>query len=304
MSRLDKLRCALTESDAREVDRRAALWLVVFVLLVALLLLSAVIGGRASAEPGGASSTPFWAPQAPRQSILLPPAPVPPSADLVARARLVGRLSLGVERIGRMKGGGRWWECGEIYDDAGARGAAIAWASRIVALAADYSDHGSTGGRTINPWGVAGTAANESGFDRCALGKWPRRWAYERDYLPKPLRSISYTFAQIEYVLTRPDGAERWATVGFDAAPLHELWRCREGRCAPKFNPEGLPPLALAEVFSLGRGFEYDVRKLKKIAIQQRTDRPWLFWRGYRAEWYDEKVTRWARLMGARRGEI
>ena len=58
------------------------------------------------------------------------------------------------------------------------------------------------------------------------------------------------------------------------------------------------------EVFSLGRGFEYGVRAFKKRAIDHHTTTPSLYWRGYRCEWYLEKVRRWATRLGARKGEI
>jgi hypothetical protein len=93
-----------------------------------------------------------------------------------ARAVLIGRLARGIRKIGLAKGGGRWWECGEVYDDTNENEAAFEWAYRIVTLAWEYSDVGSGNGYTMNPWEIAGVAANECGFDRCALGKYPRQW--------------------------------------------------------------------------------------------------------------------------------
>jgi len=222
----------------------------------------------------------------------------------IENIRLIGRMAEGVRKVAKHKGGGVWWECGKTYTVQDDIDAAIEWASRIVYLAREYSDTGTTGGITINPWGVAGTAANECGFDRCALGKWPRKWGYDHGTIDRRKRCISHPFDQIKATLLHPDAQSRWGTIGIDAAPLHVLWRCSKGKCRPKWNREGLPAISLDEVFSLGKGFEYNVREMKKRAIDHKTDRPWLYWRGYRSEGYDAKVKRWARMMGAQKDEI
>lgn len=219
--------------------------------------------------------------------------------------RLIGRIARGVRKVALQKGGGRWWDCGEVYDDSEEAEASLKWAYRIVFLAWEYSDRGSDGGVQMNAWGIAGVAANESGFDTCALGPWPRKWGYEHKTLKKNRLSISHPFDEIKATMLHPKGVERWKTTGLDAAPLHQLWRCDDkGMCKPKWNRERLPAISLDEVFSLGKGFEYNVRKMKKDAIDFKTSRPWLYWPGYRAEWYDEKVVRWAKKMGATAEEI
>jgi hypothetical protein len=224
--------------------------------------------------------------------------------------RLIGRISQGVKKIGYVKGGGRWWTCwwtcGEIVKPEEEDDLALKWAYRIVYLAWEYSDNNSDDGITINPWGIFGTAANESGFDICALGPWPRKWGYDNKTIKKRKLCISHPYSEIKATMLHPKGIERWKTSGIDAAPLHQLWRCDEkGMCKPKFNHrDRLPPIPLDEVFSLGKGFEYNVRKMKKDAIDFKTDRPWLYWPGHRSTKYDEKVTRWARKGGATKDEI
>jgi hypothetical protein len=235
------------------------------------------------------------------EQILTPPRL---TEDVAARLRLLGRLAQGVRQIGRWHGGGAWWECGRPLRDAEQEDAAIAWASRIVELAASYSDRGSADGIEMNPWEIAGIAANETGFDRCVLGKWPRKWGYEHGTMERSRLGISHTYADVERTLTDPRGLERWAVVGLDASPLHLVWTCAAGLCRPKFNRENLPPIPMQEVFSLGAGFEYGVRSMKKLAIDRGTSTPSLYWKGYRCEWYAEKIKRWARSMGAKRGEI
>lgn len=230
------------------------------------------------------------------------PKPEFPNAD---ELRLIGRISEGVRKIALHKGGGRWWSCGEVLSDEEQKDHAVEWAYRIVYLAWEYSDRGSDDGITINPWGIFGTAANESGFDVCALGPWPRKWGYQHKTITKRRLCISHPYEEIKATMLHPKGIERWKTSGIDAAPLHQLWRCDEkGMCKPKWNRERLPAIPVDDVFSLGKGFEYNVRKMKKDSIDFKTDRPWLYWPGYRSERYDTKVVRWARKGGATSEEI
>lgn len=233
-----------------------------------------------------------------------PERPKAPTAEQIARLRLIGRIAEGVRRIGRAKGGGRWWECGRAYEESEETDAAIEWAHRIVWLASEYSDRGSVNGIQLNPWEIAGVAANECGFDRCALGKWPRVWGYTHGTLKRSRLSISYKYEDIEKTLNDPRGATQFNTSGLDGAPLHVLWRCDKGMCRPKFNKEQLPPIPMREVFSLGMGFEYNVREFKKRAIDHRTSTPSLYWKGYKCEWYYEKIVNWAKRLGAKKGEI
>jgi len=221
-----------------------------------------------------------------------------------AQVELIGRIAEGVRKVGRDNGGGQWWECGRIYTEEEEKAAATIWAYRIVQLASEYSDRGSADGIQINPWEIAGIAANETGFDRCILGKWPRKWGYQHKTIKRSKLGISHTYADVERTLTHPMGERRWATVGFDASPLHMLWQCSNGLCRPKFNKEQLPPIPMKEVFSLGAGFEYSVRDMKKRAIDNHTSHPSLYWRGSRCEWYYEKIRNWARVMGAHPEEL
>ena len=231
-------------------------------------------------------------------------APPPVAPEDLERLRLIGRIAEGVRAVGKRKGGGAWWECGRRLTPEEETTAAIQWAQRIVVLAWEYSDRGSATGYQLNPWEIAGVCANETGFDRCILGKWPRKWGYEHGTMKRSRLTLSHTYADVERTLAAPEAGDRWATVGFDASPMHLLWRCEAGRCWPKFNKEGLPPIPMAEVFSLGQGFEYGVRAFKKRAIDHRTSTPSLYWRGYRCDWYLEKIQNWARRMGAKKGEI
>ena len=214
--------------------------------------------------------------------------------------KLIGRISEGILKVAKQKGGGSWWNCGSTYNEKDAENSAMKWAYRIVYLSDKYSDDDVI----INPWGIAGTAANESGFDQCALGPWPRKWGYEHKTIKRSKRSISHSFFEIKKTLLHPDGSTKWRTTGIDAAPLNELWRCKGEYCKPKYNYGFLPPIHISDVFSIGKGFEYDIVQMRKRAIINRTDRPWAYWPGRYSKKYDNKVVRWARKIGARRDEI
>jgi|GEM_PF-1772388 len=214
---------------------------------------------------------------------------------------MIGRLSSGITKL---KSRSAWWECGKKYETKEEiEDAALEWAYRIVYLSWEYSDNGSSDGHIVNPWGVAGVAKNESGFDRCALGMFPRLWAYKEGTLKRSRLHISHTKDEIVAAMTSDKALAQWRKTGIDAAPLHELWWCGKEGCRPKYSPS-LPAIGFEELFSLGKGFEYNVRQMKKRAIRHNTDRPWLYWRGYKCEWYDKKITRWARQLGARSDEI
>jgi len=238
------------------------------------------------------------------ETVLAEEAPAKPSAEQLERLRVIGRMAEGIRKVARNKGGGKWWECGRVYAEDEEADAAIEWSHRIVTLAWEYSDRGSETGFQINPWEVAGVAANECGFDRCALGKWPRKWGYENGTMKRSRYSISHSYEEIHATLTSEKAGDRWKKVGLDGAPLHVLWRCEGEKCWPKFNREGLPPIPMEEVFSLGMGFEYNVREMKKRAIDNRTSRPSAYWKGYLCDWYDEKIRNWEKRLGARPEEV
>jgi len=221
----------------------------------------------------------------------------------IEQLKLIGRMARGVIRVAHHKGGGKWWECGTAYSEEEEQDAALDWAYRIVFLSWEYSDVGTDGGFIMEPWGVFGTAANECGFDRCALGLYPRKWAYQEGIIKKRRRCISHTAEEISRAVMSEDGLEQWRSTGIDSGPLHELWLCRDSGCKPKYNIS-LPRIPFSEVMSLGKGFEYNVRQMRKRADRNSTNRPWRWWRGSETHWYDEKIVRWARMGGASLEEI
>jgi len=211
--------------------------------------------------------------------------------------KTIGKLAEGIKKIALQKGAGRWWVCGDTLPKEEVDDFAIEWAFRIVQLSHKYSDERAT----INPWGIAGTAANESGFDPCALGKWPRKWGYEHGTMKPRKLTLSPKYTEIKRTLSHPKGVSRWETIGLDAAPLHILWNCNHKKMCNLKYPRGLdlPDLTYEEVFSLGKGFEYCVLTLRQNAINYSSETPWAYWPGHYSRVYLRKIERWAKRMGA-----
>jgi hypothetical protein len=197
--------------------------------------------------------------------------------------RLVGRMSEGivtnwVEKRNR----GIWFECGlqyETCDDK--KEAATRWAYHIIQSA--LSHH-------VNPWGLAGTIANESNFDRCAIGYHPRKWAVRKQMLKRKRRTISYSAAEVIAVYRSIAAKRRWHQTGWDAGPCQLL---------SKYYPGDI-----SDMFSLSRGVDICAIELHARDEMYRTHRGWRWWRGTETAWYDARVTRFARKIGARRDEI
>jgi hypothetical protein len=59
-----------------------------------------------------------------------------------------------------------------------------------------------------------------------------------------------------------------------------------------------------SEMMHVSQGIDICADQFRYRSKFLRTKRPWKWWRGYKATWYDERVTRRAIAMGARPGEI
>jgi len=203
--------------------------------------------------------------------------------------QIIGRLADGIANY--KKDG--WWECGELMDgEKEIEDRALFYAYEIVRAADEVSDESDDAGFTLNPWGLAGTIRNESQFDRCALGTHPRKTAYRLGILKKKKRCISHTEDEILAVVQNEDMNTYYNKSGFDLGTAQLLSRFYSN------------PRDFANMLSVrGSATEaaYAMRKRGRIF---KSKRPWLYWRGYRCEWYDAKITRWARQLGAQSNEI
>jgi len=203
--------------------------------------------------------------------------------------RIVGRLAEGIVKYKA----GQWWECGKLMTDEKEIGdRAVSYAYEIVRAANEVSDHDDDPEFVLNPWGLAGVIRNESQFDRCALGTHPRKTAYRLGLLKKQRRCISHTEEDILRVVQSKDMNAYYKRTGFDLGTAQLLSRFYS-------NPRDFK--TMVSVRGSTTEAAYHMRKRGRI---YKTKRPWLYWRGYRCEWYDDKISRWARQLGAKPGEI
>jgi len=183
-----------------------------------------------------------------------------------------------------------YWECGRVLTEKeDIQDLAIKYAFEIVRAAYEVSDRGDDPDFILNPWGLAGTIQNESGFDRCALGPHPRNSAYELGILKKKRRSISHTEAEILKVVTHPKMQALYARSGFDLGTAQLLSRFYED------------PKDYKNMLSL-RGSTVEaarsMRDRSRTCQTEFPDRPWRCWPGRDSERYDARVSRWALELG------
>lgn len=136
----------------------------------------------------------------------------------------------------------------------------------------------------VNPWGILGTMFNESRIDVCALGLYPRFWAYDHGLLKRRTTSISHTKEEVLKVVRSKE-----ANAEFQAFDL--------GLCQvlTKFYPS----TPTNEFLDLASGVRICVLEMKARAKRNNTNKPWKYWPGYAADWYADKVRVRARKMGA-----
>lgn len=201
----------------------------------------------------------------------------------LATLRIVGRMSEGiVANWVNKRNRGMWFECGIRYESHEEKQeAATRWAYHIVRSAT---------ANQINPWGLAGTIANESNFDRCAIGYHPRKWAVRKQMLKPKRQTISYSAEEIIAVYRSIAAKRRWQETGWDAGPCQLL---------SKYYPGDI-----SDMFSLARGIDICAMEMSSRQQRHRTKRGWRWWRGRETAWYDSRVTHFARKIGAHRNEI
>lgn len=197
--------------------------------------------------------------------------------------KLIGRLSEGILKVKTFNNEIIWWECGKRYDKDEVEERAIEWSYIIVKYSHEYN---------VNPWGIAGTIQNESKFDRCTIGKYPREDAEKRGYVTPNKLTLSRDKKEIIEYLESGDWKASFRSTGMDLGGLQTLTRF-------------IPELELYEFLSLDPGLIHQIAEMKNRSYTcPKSDRPWMCWPGYYAPWYDKKVVRYARRLGASKNEI
>lgn len=196
---------------------------------------------------------------------------------------LIGRLTSGVYKAKTYSEKTPFIFCGKVLASDEARDLSAEIAYHVVYSAFLASDER----RQINPWGWAGLLSNESGFDLCALGTHPRRYAYKVGALKRKRRTVSHTKLEIISAMNHPR---------MRRFPAFDLGM---GQTLDSYYPGPREDLLEWE------GFYWQAEYLHSVAIMYRTNRPWKFWRGRAlAKWKDARVTGYAKRLGAKEGEI
>ena len=241
--------------------------------------------------------------------------PIVKEADIVLRDRLAaGILKWQTLKNHRGEKVVVWNECGKRVPEEEVEKVALEWASNMVRAANESAE---IYGWRINLWGVMGTAANESSFDRCAIGRHTREWAYKEGLLKnKRFTWISHSKKDVLKLVKTRKWKNTWKWV--DAGALQVLWkRIYRGPLEDMLTLNPGLDIGIQEMQRRSNHYEqfnarigqryftkWDVRRATRLAR-----RSWRLWpgtglEGERASVYDKKVTKFARKMGALSTEI
>jgi hypothetical protein len=137
---------------------------------------------------------------------------------------------------------------------------------------------------------LVGTIANESAFDPCALGYYPRKWAIANGFLKPRRQGISYTKNEVLSVIDRRAAKGTFKKTGFDLGLCQLLTKFYKG-----------PP---EDLLTVSKGIEICASEMAARVAFYDTKRPWLYWRGKKTVWYDRKISKLAGAMGSDNTEI
>lgn len=212
------------------------------------------------------------------------PYPVTKNVDPVEveRIKLIGRLVKGIIKANTYEGELVWYECGKRYTEEEVHAEALNWAFIIEKGSSLYK---------VNPWGIMGTIYNESKFDRCSLGKFPKLHAEKLGFLKKNKRFQSRNKEDILAYLNSKECKSYFHRDNIDLGAMQVLSMFID-----------LPP---EKQLTLDPGLLHQIAEMaSREAYPGCKGRPWACWRGSHKDWYDAKVTRYARRMGAGVDEI
>lgn len=189
---------------------------------------------------------------------------------------LVGRIYKGIIDF-KQKRHGTFYVCGKNLTGLDLENYVLSISSNVVLESRKYQ---------INPWGVIGVMFNESSFDMCALGKPVRSWGIENRFIKKKRTSISYTENEVLSIVNDRDAQNRF-NGRFDLGLCQILSKYHNG--------------PTKELLTVEPGISLCVEKMRERTTHYR---PWRFWPGKETDWYDDKIIKWARKMGAKENEI
>jgi len=207
------------------------------------------------------------------------------------QVKLVGRLAKGMRAIIKRRDRGNWYFCGEPLDSVKQEEISTAIAYHTIL------NRQSLGLENVSPWGITATAYNESGLDACALGLFPRKWGYEKGLLERRrdpntnVKMRSHTKEEVLVFISSPKAKKRYNKSGFDLGFCQVLSRFYRGQ--------------EAEALTTDKGMRMCVIEMQARSRSNKTNIPWLFWKGVlKTGWYRDKIRRWAKMMGASKAEM
>ena len=108
--------------------------------------------------------------------------------------------------------------------------------------------------------------------------------------ITKRTRSISYAEYDLLSALRNPRSSGWLKTTGVDVGYCQLLTRFYDGD--------------ISDMMDQSKGVDICAQQFKYRSKVLHTKRPWKWWRGFKAKWYDQKVTNRAFAFGATKGEI
>lgn len=210
----------------------------------------------------------------------------------VKKLMLTGRLARGIYKVRTVGETSPFWFCGKPYkgQEAWDLSFKIAW------IIIDAAENASTTTAQINVWELAGLACNESGFDICTLGFYPRQAAYRWKILKRRRLTVSHTREDVERAIAHPR-MKAWFPA-FDLGGLQTLDIYYHA------DKRGQGEKSESKDLLSWEGFRWQAEYFHSLMIRYNTKTPSLYWPGHKAKWKLAKVRRFARRLGARPDEI
>jgi hypothetical protein len=209
------------------------------------------------------------------------------SPVLTVDSLLVSRLEGGLYKYFVRKNG--WAQCGKIVrnkEEIAKLAKYYAYTINIAIVEQSNEDY------AINMWGVVGVMLQESGLDPCAVGKNPREYAYTKGILKRPEMGITHTVDELKRALKNPAMMRRFKRTGYDLG------------LAQMLQPYYDAPNDYDKIFNPVYSANQTVKEMIRRSRRMKTKKPWLYWRGHKAHWYENRIKKQAKRAGAIPGEL
>lgn len=197
----------------------------------------------------------------------------------------LGRLSSGIISLKDTRDNGVWYYCGKRLSVKEIEDTAVRIAYHVLVNMDSYGLSGD-----VSPYGIAATAYNESGLDPCALGLYPRKWAYNEGLLTPSRMTVSHSRDEISEFKDNRIVKDKYRRTGIDLGICQILSRFYRGRTD--------------EMLTLGDGIKICISEMRDRAVHNKTDMPWLYWPGHESQKYRRKIRRYVKMMNPPYGEL